>query len=208
MLWRNSLVMMDEETGSLWSHVIGKALQGPLKGKILKTLPAVQTTWASWVKRHPKTKVLKKNEDIWSSTYEKYFKNPNRLGLFRTFYLKDRMPGKTLIYGVSSGAHQLAVLDSALVIGKPLQTRLGENGIIIFKSIDGGVRVYLNDRFIFIKEKNGRDYKDSGTDSLWDLERGICIKGKLKGTRLDTVPVTVAYWFAWSTYFPNTDVLD
>ena len=59
MLWRNSLVMMDEETGSLWSHVVGEALQGPLKGKVLKTVPVVQTSWAAWIKQHPDTKVLK-----------------------------------------------------------------------------------------------------------------------------------------------------
>ncbi len=208
MLWRNSLVMMDEETGSLWSHVVGEALQGPLKGKVLKTLPAVQTSWAEWLKQHPDTKVLKKDKEIRSSSYQKYFENPNRLGLFRTLYLKDKMPGKTLIYGISMGVHQMAVLDSVLKMGKPLQAKLGDTGIVILKSMDGGVRVYLNEQFTFVKQKDSNSYNDLGTSSVWDLEQGICINGQLKGTKLEAVSVTVAYWFTWSTYFPNTAVLD
>jgi len=123
-------------------------------------------------------------------------------------YLKDRMPGKTLIYGISNGVHQIAVVDSILNTGEPIQAKLGANRIIIIKSPDGGVRVYLNDRFTFIKQKDGNSYTDSGTGSIWDFERGICVSGKLESTRLEAISVTVAYWFAWSTYFPNTAVLD
>ncbi len=208
MLWRNSLVMMDKETGSLWSHVVGEALQGPLKGNVLKTLPAVQTSWSAWYKQHPQTKVLKKNEQIRSSAYEKYFKNPKLLGLFRTSWLKDKMPGKKLIYGIRYGVHTLAVVDEVLTVDKLLGTVLGESKILILKSEDGGVRVFRNERFTFEKQKQMRLYTDMATHSLWDLAQGICVKGELKGTRLEAVPVTVAYWFAWSTYFPNTAVLD
>ena len=43
-LWRNSMTMIDEESGSLWSHITGEALDGPLAGTQLVQLPAVQTT--------------------------------------------------------------------------------------------------------------------------------------------------------------------
>ena len=36
MLWRNSLIMRDRETGSLWSHVTGEGLSGPAKSKRLE----------------------------------------------------------------------------------------------------------------------------------------------------------------------------
>ena len=200
--------MMDEETGSLWSHVIGESLQGTHKGKILKTLQVVQTNWNTWVKQHQDTKVLKKSEEIKSSSYEKYFENPNRLGIFRTIYLQDRMPGKTLVYGISSGVHQLAVLDSLLIQGKLRQTDLGDDRIIIFKSKDGGLRVFKDGGYIFKEKTESRFFMDVKTRSIWDFDQGKCIKGKLSGTELEAVPVTLAYWFAWSTYFPNTEVLD
>ena len=37
-LWRNSLIMQDEETGTLWSHVSGEGLDGPHKGRARKKL--------------------------------------------------------------------------------------------------------------------------------------------------------------------------
>ena len=31
-LWNRSLIMMDKETDSLWSHLLGEAMAGPLEG--------------------------------------------------------------------------------------------------------------------------------------------------------------------------------
>jgi hypothetical protein len=45
MLWRNSLIMIDRETGTLWSHVTGAALKGSLAGTSLTKLASVQTAW-------------------------------------------------------------------------------------------------------------------------------------------------------------------
>ena len=44
----NVLVMYDRQTDSLWSQLIGEAVDGPLKGTVLEFLPAWQTTWAEW----------------------------------------------------------------------------------------------------------------------------------------------------------------
>ena len=52
--------MFDRETRTLWSHVTGKAVQGPLAGTRLNMLPAVHTTWALWRANHPDTIVLEK----------------------------------------------------------------------------------------------------------------------------------------------------
>jgi hypothetical protein len=60
MLWRASLIMFDHETGSLWSHVTGKAVTGPLQGLELKRLPGLHTTWNLWQSSHPSTLVLDK----------------------------------------------------------------------------------------------------------------------------------------------------
>ena len=39
MLWQRSLVMRDLETGTLWSHLMGKAMEGELKGTIRASCP-------------------------------------------------------------------------------------------------------------------------------------------------------------------------
>lgn len=58
MLWRRSLVMIDSETQSLWSHLLGRGMRGELKGARLETLPAIITTWEEWKRQHLDTSVL------------------------------------------------------------------------------------------------------------------------------------------------------
>ncbi len=57
-----NLVMYDKETGSLWLQETGKALDGEMKGKALKELPANQYSrrirWDEWKKLHPDTLVM------------------------------------------------------------------------------------------------------------------------------------------------------
>ena len=50
--------MLDLETRSLWSHILGEAMDGELKGAQLEIIPADMMTWEAWKKQHPKTTVL------------------------------------------------------------------------------------------------------------------------------------------------------
>ena len=58
-LKNNNLVFVDRETSSVWSQLTGGAVDGPLRGKPLQTLPMLQTTWAHWRDLHPQTRVMK-----------------------------------------------------------------------------------------------------------------------------------------------------
>lgn len=139
-LWRNSLIMMDEETQTLWSHVSGEAMSGPLEGRQLETIPSVQTTWQEWVSAHPKTRVLKKPEEIRSSRYAGYMDDPERVGIFRTFWLQDVMPAKTLVHGVATDVYAVAIPDSGLAVGATREVAVGEDSVTFFRDKDGGVR--------------------------------------------------------------------
>ena len=57
-LWQRSLVMRDLQTGSLWAHLLGECMEGPLKGKTLTPIPAAITSWKEWKTAHPNTTVL------------------------------------------------------------------------------------------------------------------------------------------------------
>lgn len=209
MLWRNSMIMQDLETGSLWSHITGEALHGSAAGSQLEALPSVQTTWAEWVRKHPDTAVLKKDKTITSSSYEDYFSNPEQMGLFRGQWLSQKMAGKAFVHGLTRGPHALAVPDTS--IRGLIEARLAEERILIWRASDGGVRAYVAEaneqsiRMVPIDTRLGRD-RDSG--SLWDLDSGECLSGPLTGTRLESVPITTAYWFAWSAFYPNTLVVE
>ena len=162
--------MMDEETQTLWSHVSGEAMDGPLAGRRLKSLQSVQTTWAEWVAVHPNTRALKKSEEIRSSRYESYTKDPERVGIFRTFWLQDRMPAKTLVHGVVVGSHAVAIADSSLAPGVSKDVKVGYDIVSFFRAADGGVRA--------------RDAEGEG------------------------ILVQTAFWFAWSAFYPHTEIAE
>lgn len=208
-LWRNSLIMQDVETGSLWSQVTGEALDGPTRGQRLETIPSVQTTWARWVREHPKTKLLKKDREVTSSSYQSYFEDPNRIGLFRARYLVEKMPGKTLVHGIARGPHATAVKDGDL---RGLVTAfLDETRVAVWRGADGGVHAWVAEvdgTPLVLTPQSTTRLKDRGTGSTWDLDRGVCVSGSLSGRKLERVAVTTAYWFAWSSFYPNTTVVE
>ena len=50
--------MRDAETGSLWSHLLGKAMRGLLAGTELELLAGSMTDWKTWRDEHPDTTVV------------------------------------------------------------------------------------------------------------------------------------------------------
>ncbi len=209
-LWRNSLIMQDEETGTLWSHVSGLALEGELAGTRLETLPMVQSTWGQWRRAHPATKVLRKSEEVLASHYEGYFNDPDRVGIFRSRYNEDLLPGKSRVYGLISGPFALAVAESLLVAGEPKNVLVGEKPAVIMLTHEGGARAYsallAGKRMSFVKNEGDGLILDSTSGTIWDLGRGVGVSGKNRGMRLEEMQVLRSFWFAWSSFYPNTEV--
>ena len=169
-LWRDSLIMMDKETETLWSHVTGEAIRGPLVGKKLQAMPMVQTTWKKWRAAYPDTLVLVKDEAVDSGSYEAYAKDPDRFGLGRAKRAVKQLPGKDLVHGTVVDGTAVAITAAALVDQDQRETMVAERKIIFRRSADGGVRAF---------------------DAKSEME----------------LPVTVSYWFAWISFYPNTQLI-
>lgn len=216
--------MMDEETGTLWSHVTGEAMEGELAGNYLEDLPVVQTTWSWWREKFPETVVLKKDAEIKSSRYELYFTDPDRAGMFTVEWLRERMPAKTKVHGIVRGPHALAITDEKLVPGRFLEVEIGADPIVVVRAGDGGVRAFVamagERRLTFQAVQHGpslnghpvREYyhaiEDVETSSQWDLDRGVCVGGAFEGTELEEAVTILAFWFAWSNFYPKTEIID
>lgn len=57
-LLEDNLLLADRETDSVWSQMDGRAIDGPLEGEPLTTVPSLQTTWEHWRRLHPDTEVM------------------------------------------------------------------------------------------------------------------------------------------------------
>lgn len=204
--------MQDKETGTLWSHITGEAMDGDLTGNRLEMLPSVQTNWRQWFQQHPGTKVLRKEADITGSRYERYFADPDRIGIFRSRWLMDRMPGKKRVFGLTVGPHALAVAENKIISGEILTVDVGGKPVVVFRSLDGGVKGFIaiagDIGLTFTVGEDTAIMVDEETQSEWDLTTGVCVKGTLEKTTLQEILVRRAYWFAWSSFYPNTLVID
>jgi hypothetical protein len=106
-LYRNSLIMYDRETETLWSHLLGAAVQGPLRGERLETIPSSFTTWGDWRERHPETLVLSPSASPYggfgTDPYAGYY-DSGRIGVLGQARDDDRLDDKELVLGVMAPA--------------------------------------------------------------------------------------------------------
>ena len=181
--------MGDKETGSEWSHILGKAMAGPLKGKSLKILPAKMTTWEAWGDEHPDTTVamlppthhmftkamLHQSEDFCMGLVRSGKSRHWRFDLLETTPLvNDELDDLPLVVYFDKE-------DSAATVWN----RKTANGTLTFeKNVDGVV--------------------DEETQSTWDLTKGIATEGPLEGTRLRATTAIVSFSHAWLRFHPDT----
>ncbi len=213
-LWRDALVMYDRQSESLWSQVDGRAFRGPRKGEILEHIPSVQTTWGKWKKLHPETLVLKKESEFTSTRYEKYFTDPDRIGVFGNPLKDERLGGKVEIVGVRAGGKQMVFPLEALRAAGLVNSRVGETEILLHADPQTAAvhafsrmtsRGVLNFSKIAKKKRKGW-IRDRETGTLWDPRTGQAVKGKMRGTQLDEISATKVFWFAWAAFFPGSEI--
>jgi hypothetical protein len=215
-LWKDALVMYDRETGSLWSHVTGGAIDGPLKGQLLKPYPASHTTWERWKRLHPETVVLSKQTAFGvegsRNVYQDYFDDPGRLGIFGTRNPDNVLPGKEFVLGLTLGNTRVAYPYRDLSRQPLVQDEVSAEPILVAFSAKEATAVAFSRtvagralEFSNLREVGGDlVMEDRQTNSTWQALTGRAIKGKLAGGQLRQLPATRAFWFAWKGFYPET----
>ncbi len=210
-LWKDVLVLFDRETDSLWTQLNGSGIQGEMAGKQLEEIPSEMSTWAEWKSRYPHTVVLKKSAPLEGSRYDRYASHQTEHGMFGSENPDGRLGGKELIYGVKlPQGKAVAVTAARMELESAVVTRLGEDGILLTQSPAGGVVAHLlpglsqPDLALAKPWKDGKLMLSNG--SVIDLDSGRIQSGPGKGTELERLPVTRAYWFAWAAFYPHSEV--
>jgi hypothetical protein len=210
-LIRNSLVMFDRETGTLWSHLTGEALQGSLAGQHLTQVLSEQTTWARWRKARPNTLMLEVDPiGTWFDPYELYYDSSNAgvVGRKRT---DSRLPVKEKVIGVRLGGEAKAFPFTALGRERVVNDTVG--GVPVVVVFDGPSQsgaVYRRDLggklLTFTRGPTALSMLDDETGSTWDGLSGKAISGLGAGMQLEQVPITYSFWFGWADFYPATAV--
>jgi len=189
MLWNRSLVMIDSETKSLWSHLLGRAMRGPLKDAELQRLPSLMTDWQTWRKAYPDTTVL-----AMSRTSEEYR---------REFY--DH-PGQFVI-GIAEGDEARAWSFKELTTCAVSNDRFAGSAVLVAFDVRN-LTAYLYDRRVDDRdlefELSDGVLLDRETRSSWNLTNGNCMRGELSGAQLKPMAGIVSYLDAWRGFHPNS----
>lgn len=210
MLYRDSLVMYDRETGTLWTHVDGRALKGALLGQTLQPLAAMHATWQEWKTLYPESLVLKKHGER-ESAYEDYNRDPFRIGIFGRRVKDLPVPAKERILGIRYGDSATAFVLKDVRQTGIVQTEVG--GVpILLASLSPRTPVVAFERRVggrvltFERTSSATEFEDMETHSRWRIADGVASDGPLKGERLARVTAYPAFWFGWQGFFPRSAI--
>ena len=212
-LLKNTLVMFDYETESLWPIAYGKSIDGKLSGKKAdKVVNSQKMPWGMWKKLHPDTLVLSHRgaETVGYDVYDSYHRN-KETGIYPVKNIDKRLSVKTNVIGIDvDGKHKaypFNLFDNTRIVTD------GFHGLdlLIYRNKESNI-IMVYDRHIdgHVIDFEGNTKSDFATDNVtkttWDLVNGIGINGSMKGKTLRQIDYIKVYWFVWADYYPETEI--
>jgi Protein of unknown function (DUF3179) len=213
-----NFIMRDEETGTWWQQVSGKAIHGPLKGRQLKGVFHDEISFEIWKREQPQGRVLKPDERIAAREQYEAADWEARVGRMRVVEGTDvdqRLSPRTLVMGIAAGGKSIAYPLSALQKQSPIIDLVGTVPVVVVlgedkRSVRAFERIVDSKRLEFFQKpesKNEVQLIDAETGSTWNFE-GKAIAGPLAGRQLNKLFVLEDYWFDWRIYHPDTAIYE
>jgi len=225
-LRKSDLVIWDRQTESRWQQITGEAIVGELTGMKLTTIPAPMVSWSDFKEATPDSLLLSRDTGFGrnynSAPYGGYDDLDNRPFLF-SGQIDSKLPAMERVVGmdwVSSGvAYPISLFESVPIVN---DTVGGQDSVIFltldtdsefnaFNSTEAGVigstAVYdpnLNDQKLTFKIES-ENIGDEQTGSIRNMFREAAT-GELEGDRLAAVVHANQKWFAWSAFFPDSEL--
>lgn len=186
-LWHRSLVMIDMETKSLWSHILGEAMAGPLEGTQLPLLPGLMTDFKTWRTRHPDSTVVTLSRTT---------------GNYRKEFYRD--PGNFVV-GVAWGEEAKYWPFDELLKQPVINDTFRERPLVVVFDPESSTA------FLYDRRLNGETLKfaaadDAFTDesgSKWNPATGKCVSGPHEEKVLKLIPGIVSYRHTWQAFHPE-----
>lgn len=184
----------------------------------LELLPVVETTWEKWKELHPATTVISKNTGF-SRDYTAYpygsYRSEQTQPLFplRARSYDTRFQPKHIVLGLIEGGVQKAYPFSKLS-GKPaVNDQVNGRPVLIVSDLSAKLAIpydrNVNGQVLTftLNAANPFQMTDNETGSAWNM-KGEAVSGSLAGAKLKQVPAYNAFWFAWSVFWPSTQIFE
>ncbi|MEK6248390.1 MAG: DUF3179 domain-containing protein, partial [Planctomycetales bacterium] len=192
MLWQRSLVMYDQETDSLWSHILGTAQSGPLKGTRLQQIPSVMTDWKNWRQQHPQTTVVemvRTSRDYitrFHTDLREHFVHGISDGVAAKSWSFDKLFNDLIVHDTWEGKPVVVLFDRPSMTPRVFSRQLGKREL----------------QFEVQKTERGNVFRDIETGSMWHPIFGIATEGLLSGQQLEPLSSINSFERAWKDFYP------
>lgn len=228
----NSTVLVDP-AGNEIVQFNGQAVTGPSAGHTLKQIPVISTNWRAWSMAFPHTEVMSLDGTPEVDMFERYYIT-DRAGLYQQSSNDSRWHDKDNVLGIEIDGRSRCYPYPAL-IERPLvneevarqpvlvaHERLSGTAVVFSRVVDGRTLTFSGDSKNPMRPEPDPDEPDmrrrinyepwflvdSQTGSRWRALSGECVSGELKGKRLEILPAQSGFWFAWTKFYPGSDVLE
>ncbi len=206
--------MYDRFTNTMWHSLTGEPVIGELVGSGLRapTLPVTVLTWEQWVAEHPDSTVLSLDTGYRrsylapgepGSAYYNYFRDPGKM--FPTFVDDERLQIKDRVLGLSFDEQARAYPVSLVTERQVVNDRVGDQSVVLVGIPGAGaVRAYDPQGNVFTPGANPDEVVDQH-GGVW-LVREEGLFGADNELTLPRLHGRELFWFAWTAFFPSTDL--
>jgi len=221
LLYRNNLIPYDRKTGSNWSQMQLRSVNGSNSGNPVETYQVIETTWKTWKAMYPDSKVLTRETGFTrayqSFTYgESYSTNPSEI-LFPISNADDRLGRKDRVHGIipSGGVPRVYPLNIFTGGVRLIVDTIEDTEYIIVGSAEADFAVSFE-----VEPVNGGDNPtfaavqnalpvvlEDGDGNRWDVF-GTAVSGPRAGQRLKSALSFTGYWFGWADFYPGLQIYD
>ncbi|NKB32385.1 MAG: DUF3179 domain-containing protein [Pseudomonadales bacterium] len=215
-LYNSNLIMYDRETGSWWAQMLEMGINSVNRLAIPDRLQVIETNWGTWREMYPQTTLMTKDtgheRPYGLYPYGNYktssglLFNVNNPGDNR-LHKKARVVGINVgdaskVYPIDSFSEAVSVINdtvgamdvvttgsSALNFGAIFNRQLEDCTTLSFSAVQDQLPI------VMVDNEGGE----------WDVF-GVAVSGSRSGTQLQKTNSYIAYWFAWTAFFPGAAI--
>ncbi|MDX2418085.1 MAG: DUF3179 domain-containing protein [Xanthomonadales bacterium] len=216
LLYNSNLILYDRTNIGLWSQMLEQSIRGSFITRIPDRLQVVETTWETWRNMYPTTSLLSENTGF-SRDYNKYpygsYREDQRLIFPANNSDDDRLLRKERVLGINVGTDS-RVYPVANFSGnvEVINDSVGDMQVVVAGSSGLNFGVVFNREledctvleFEAVQDKLPAVMRDNEGNE-WDVF-GNAVSGIRTGQQLEKTNSYVAYWFAWTAFFPGADI--
>jgi hypothetical protein len=216
LVYHSRRLLYDRDSFSLWDSLTGRAIGGDAltSGAALTPVPVLRTTWGDWAARHPNTTVLSLN----TGTVRDYDEGAALVEdqaaegpLFPAPVPTDTtVPAKGRVLGLTIEGDTRAYPVSRIEAAGIVHDTLGGQPIVLVSRGPGlGVSVYneYDITFSYIQGSPDRLELVDTVGDRWYMDEEA-LTNVIDSSLRRSLPVRLAYWFAWADAYPDTSLWD